>query len=56
MFWSILLIIGILTLAYWMRKAVKDTPFDESRACTPRIKQLRHMEDPESKAKKENLW
>lgn len=56
MIWSILLVIGIVLLAYWMRKATKGTPFEHNRACTPRVEQLRHIEDPEAKGKKENLW
>lgn len=56
MFWIIFTIAVILLLAYWLRKAAKGTPFERKMACTPRIEQLRHLEDPEYKAKKENLW
>lgn len=56
MLWTILSIGVILLLAYCLRKATKGTPFEHKMACTPRIEQLKHMEDPKYKAKKENLW
>lgn len=45
MFWPVFGTIVILALAWAMRKAIKNTPFDEHRACTPDVKHLRHMED-----------
>lgn len=51
-FWSIVLVVGILVLAYWIRKAVKGTPFEnETSSCTPRIKKLKQLEDTEEKKK-----
>ncbi len=55
-FWSVIFVTGILFLAYWIRRATKDTPFEHNRPCTPRVQQLKHMEDPGAKGKKENLW
>lgn len=59
MLWTILVLCGIVILAYFLRKAAKGTPFEHSCPCTPRIEQLRWQEkpdDPEAQAKKEQLW
>lgn len=31
-FWTVILIAGILTLAYWMRKATQGTPYENENA------------------------
>lgn len=49
MIWSILGIIIILALAWAMRKATINTPFDHRRACTPDIEHLRHLEEDNKK-------
>lgn len=59
MIWTILIVVGVGFLAFAIRAATKNTPFEHSCGCTPRIAQLKHLEteDPEyDKVKKEKLW
>lgn len=52
-FWSVVLVAGILILAYWIRKASKGTPFEnDSPGGGPDIEQFRHLEEPDEKEKK----
>ena len=54
MFWTIVSVVIILGLAWAMRKATINTPFDHQRACTPDIEHLRHLETDEPAVNKKN--
>lgn len=56
MWWSILLLLAIAFLALGIKKATRGTPFEHRCPCTPYIEHLRWVENPDSKAKRENLW
>lgn len=45
MWWWILGTLAVIALAIAFRLATKNTPFDETRACTPSVKHLRHIEN-----------
>lgn len=53
---AILVIAAILILAFFIRKAVKGTPFAHKCPCTPYIEHLRSGEGKPGPHKKENLW
>lgn len=54
--WGILLVAGILGLAFAIRKATRKTPFANNCGCTPNIDHLRWVEKGEKPAKKEERW
>lgn len=56
MLWGVVLICAIALLAWAFRKATKNSPFENTMGCTPRISHLKQLEDPAAKGKKENLW
>lgn len=56
MIMAIFIIVAILVLAFFIRKAVKGTPFAHKCPCTPYIEHLRSNEGKANAHKKENLW
>ncbi|MDE5831970.1 MAG: hypothetical protein K2H64_03135 [Desulfovibrio sp.] len=50
---------AIIVLAVFIRKAVKNTPFEHKCPCAPHVDHLKRIEDADpayEKYKKENLW
>ena len=56
MIFAVLALTAICVLAFFIRKAVKGTPFAHKCPCTPYIEHLRSLENADAPHKKEDLW